>query len=198
MRTVAGTIDMHFRNQLRGSRSCAGTQREMSDMSKILSVTRLAALVVLPLMFSTVAIGADDEGAPALAPSRVAGRSQQRLVPHTDDALETVLNRVNEKSALLIDVREQHEWDAGHLRHAVFLPLSHLKVAARSPELQEKLRKLSKRKVVYCHCKAGGRVLTAAPILKSFGFEVRPLKAGYDSLLEAGFEKAPPQAEVSE
>jgi rhodanese-related sulfurtransferase len=75
------------------------------------------------------------------------------------------------------------------LQGAVFLPLSKLKNAAFDPELRDKLAELSKDKVLYCHCKAGGRVLTAAPILKSLGYDARPLKAGYDDLLEAGFEK---------
>ena len=120
-------------------------------------------------------------------------RSQQSVTKHTKDPLETVLNRVNRKDAILIDVRELAEWDAGHLRNAVLLPLSELKQASSNAAVQKKLAKLSKEKIVYCHCRSGGRVLMAAPILKSLGYDVRPLKAGYASLLQAGFEKAPPK-----
>lgn len=174
------------------------SKREFVKMSMIRSVTRLAAVIALSLIYGQVAMGADDEGATSPAASRIGGRSQQRAILHTADSLETVLNRVNEKAATLIDVREQTEWEAGHLTHAVFLPLSELKKAAGNPEVQEKLAKLSKDKIVYCHCKAGGRVLTAAPILKSLGFDVRPLKAGYDALLDAGFERATPNTQVSD
>jgi phage shock protein E len=44
--------------------------------------------------------------------------------------------------------------------------------------------------VVYLHCGAGRRCLTAADVLKKQGYDVRPLKDGYDSLVKAGFEKA--------
>ena len=44
--------------------------------------------------------------------------------------------------------------------------------------------------VVYLHCAAGGRCLVAAEVLKKQGYDVRPLKAGYDSLVKEGFEKA--------
>ena len=154
--------------------------------------------LAISLLICPFVVADDNEGASGRTPSRAGGRSQQRAVLHTADSLEIVQDRVNQKSAVLIDVREQAEWDAGHLQHAVFIPLSKLKQAEQDPELKEKLAKLSKDTILYCHCKAGGRVLTAAPILKSLGFDARPLKAGYDSLLEAGFKQAPPTTKESE
>ena len=38
--------------------------------------------------------------------------------------------------------------------------------------------------------KAAKRVLAATPILRAMKFDVRPLKAGYSTLVKAGFEKA--------
>src|SRR5262245_14342051 len=106
---------------------------------------------------------------------------------HTKDSLETVKARLNDQSAVLVDVREQKEWDDGHIRDAQLIPLSKLKVDKQA----EKLTKdLPKKKIVYCHCAAGVRALTAADILKKQGYDVRPLKAGYKDLLEAGFPKA--------
>ncbi len=52
------------------------------------------------------------------------------------------------------------------------------------------LKTLSKDKVIYTHCAAGKRALTCGEILKKHGFDVRPLPAGYQKLVEAGFEKA--------
>ncbi|MGI9475040.1 MAG: rhodanese-like domain-containing protein [Rubripirellula sp.] len=135
---------------------------------------------------------ADDGDAPRVRRATAGGRSQQRAVLHTADPLPRVLERVNGKKAILLDVREQSEWDAGHLRHAVLLPLSDLKKLKQNPDMQAKVKKLSKDKILYCHCKAGGRVLAATPILRSLGYDIRPLKAGYGDLLKAGFEKAPP------
>jgi rhodanese-related sulfurtransferase len=48
---------------------------------------------------------------------------------------------------------------------------------------------LPKEKVIYCHCRSGGRCLTAAEILKKLGYDVRPLKPGYRDLVEAGFPR---------
>jgi rhodanese-related sulfurtransferase len=113
-------------------------------------------------------------GAPALA------------AEHTQDSLEIVKQRMTDEEAVLIDVREQSEWDAGHLSDAVLLPLSKLKQGADKKDLDS----LSKDKICYIHCASGKRVLPAADALKKLGFDARPLKAGYQQLVEAGFSKA--------
>ncbi|HAV31202.1 MAG TPA: hypothetical protein DCX79_04275, partial [Planctomycetaceae bacterium] len=84
---------------------------------------------------------------------------------HTVDTLDTVRQMVTEKSAVLVDVREQDEWNAGHLADAAFLPLSSLK----GPGLADALQQLPKDKPVYLHCKSGGRVLMCAEILQGKG-----------------------------
>jgi len=106
---------------------------------------------------------------------------------HTKDSLDTVKARLKDESALLVDVREQKEWDDGHLKDARLIPLSKLKMYK---EAEKVTKDLPKKKIVYCHCGAGVRALTAADILKKQGYDVRPLKAGYKDLLEAGFPKA--------
>lgn len=112
-------------------------------------------------------------------------------IVHTSDSLDTVRERIAQKQAVLIDVREQNEWDAGHLADATLVPLSLLREKGPSPELAHKLRgKLPKDKTVYCHCRSGSRVLRATPILRELGYDIRPLKAGYEDLLKAGFPKA--------
>ncbi len=105
----------------------------------------------------------------------------------TKDSLSTVKERLKDKSAILVDVREQKEWDEGHLKDARLVPLSKLKVEAESDKLT---KNLSKEKIVYCHCGAGIRACSAADILKKRGYDVRPLKDGYKDLLKAGFAKA--------
>ena len=60
-------------------------------------------------------------------------------------------------------------------------------------QLAELLRGLPKDKIIYTHCKAGGRALVCGDILKKQGYDVRPLKPGYEALIQAGFEKAAPQ-----
>ena len=117
-----------------------------------------------------------------LATPAVAGK-------HTKDSLETVQNRLAEKKAVLIDVREEKEWKQGHLKAAKLLPLSHLERGVSKDKLQEFL---PKGKIVYLHCASGVRCIEAAELLTDLGFEVRALKPGYDDFVEAGFEELIP------
>jgi phage shock protein E len=106
---------------------------------------------------------------------------------HTKDTLADVKKNVDSGKAIIVDVREQNEWDAGHLKGAILMPRSKLQVDA---ELAGLLKQLPKDKVIYTHCRAGGRALACGEILKKCGYDVRPLKPGYDDLIQAGFEKA--------
>ncbi len=45
---------------------------------------------------------------------------------HTKDSLALVNENVKAGKAVIVDVREQDEWDAGHLKGAVLLPQSKL------------------------------------------------------------------------
>ncbi len=107
---------------------------------------------------------------------------------HTKDSLKVIRENVDAKTAVLIDVREKSEWDKGHVEGAVFLPLSELQAGVEPKSLAEKL---PKGKIIYTHCVVGKRSLTAGNILEKQGYDVRPLKAGYEELLQAGFKKAP-------
>ena len=94
--------------------------------------------------------------------------------------LVAVLRDVASGDALLIDVRETDEWDAGHLKLAKLVPLSTLG-GALPPAIAPGRR-------VYVHCKAGVRAAKAAVALKQMGCaDVVPLAEGYAALLGAGF-----------
>jgi phage shock protein E len=104
---------------------------------------------------------------------------------HTKDPIAQVKTSVAAGGAVLVDVREQVEWDGGHLQAASLLPLSVLSKGGEIPA------SLPKDKPVYLHCKSGGRCLKAAEILKAKGYDARPLAEGYGQLVKDGFEKAP-------
>lgn len=106
---------------------------------------------------------------------------------HTTDSLSKVKQAVSDDRAVLLDVREEQEWRAGHLKQAHLLPLSVIRGGRLSAD-QKKL--LPKDRPVYCHCRSGGRVLTVARLLRSQGYDIRPLKSGYAELVKAGFAKA--------
>jgi acetyl esterase/lipase len=106
---------------------------------------------------------------------------------HTADPLDVVKKAVEAGTAVLVDVREQSEWDAGHVAGAVLLPLSRLQDGMPAAELEALL---PVGKPVYLHCGRGGRCLTAADLIKLPGRDLRPLKPGYAELIRAGFPKA--------
>lgn len=104
---------------------------------------------------------------------------------HTSDSLSRVKENLQEEDAVLVDVREKSEWDRGHIEDAVLAPLSKLS----NGEKTEQLEKIPKSKIIYVHCARGVRALRAGTILKEEGYDVRPLKAGYEELIKNGFPK---------
>ena len=105
----------------------------------------------------------------------------------SNDALLTVQENVATHKAVLVDVREPGEWKEGHVEGAISLPLSSLNKEVDTTALEHQL---PKDKVVYTHCVMGVRALKAAKILEKLGYNVRPLNAGYEDLVKAGFQKA--------
>jgi len=107
-------------------------------------------------------------------------------VEHTKDSLSTIKKNVESKKAVLVDVREKGEWDEGHIKGAIFLPLSSLRDGITAAERKQ----LPQGKIIYLHCAVGFRAKTAANLLEKYNAKVRPLPLGYDELLESGFQKA--------
>lgn len=78
---------------------------------------------------------------------------------------------------VLLDVREPHEWDAGHVEGAVHIPMGQL--AARQQELpaDEKL---------VCVCRSGNRSAAVAAALQHAGYDAHNLDGGLLAWVEAG------------
>jgi len=51
-------------------------------------------------------------------------------------------------------------------------------------------KQFPKGTVLYLHCASGRRCLKAADVLMKSGYDVRPLRDGYDRLLKNGFPKS--------
>lgn len=147
------------------------------DCERMLIVKYVTAALLMACSTSSLLLAEDPEpNAPKFTSSG-----------HTTDSIGVVKQRVASKEAVLLDVREQEEWDAGHLKAAKLVPLS----AVKSDMLTKEMKKhLSKDKPIYVHCRSGGRVLQVSEILRKQGYDIRPLKLGYSKLLGEGFEKA--------
>ena len=81
-------------------------------------------------------------------------------------------------SALFVDVREQDEWDEGHLPQAKHVPVA--AVGDRLAEIEAAAGGKDKPIVVYC--KAGGRAGRAKETLEAAGFTNVTNGGGYRAL----------------
>lgn len=106
---------------------------------------------------------------------------------HTTDSHDVVKRNVAAGKAVIVDVREAGEWGDGHLRGAKHVALSDLKSGPPADRLKAAAPPGT---IVYLHCASGRRCLAAADLLKGKGYDVRPLRDGFDALVKAGFEPA--------
>lgn len=67
-----------------------------------------------------------------------------------------------EEGAYIVDVRERMEFENGHIKGAVNIPLS---------ELRGRVNEIPKDKTVYLHCRTGQRSYNATLALKNLGFD---------------------------
>lgn len=87
---------------------------------------------------------------------------------------------INRREPLVLDVRGQGEFAAGHIAGARLIPVGELK--ARVSEIEK-----FKDKPVLVHCATGNRSFTAARLLKEAGFkEVFNLQGGLGAWQQAG------------
>ena len=80
------------------------------------------------------------------------------------------LEMLQPEEQVLLDVRNNTEYEQGHINGAVHIPVD---------ELRERINELDKDKEVYAYCAVGIRGYIAARILKQNGFKVKNLTGGY-------------------
>ncbi len=81
----------------------------------------------------------------------------------------TEASQLLEGDAILLDVRQENEWDAGHAPMATLIPLA---------ELPDHLDELPRDRLIICACRSGGRSLRAATFLQEEGFDTVNLTGG--------------------
>lgn len=108
----------------------------------------------------------------------------QGTIEFTTDSLAEVAENVATKAAVLVDVRSEEEWNEGHVRGAVFLPVTTLCDGCDAATLANLLPAGS---IVYTYCRVGQRAKVAAFVLQKHGYTVRALQPGFDDMVEAGF-----------
>jgi rhodanese-related sulfurtransferase/DNA-binding transcriptional ArsR family regulator len=103
---------------------------------------------------------------------------------HARDGLEPVsrkelVRRLNAGLVTVLDVRPEDEYAAGHLPHAVNIPLR---------QLARRLRDVPKSREIVAYCRGAYCVLAfeAVALLRRRGFKVRRLEDGYPEWKAAG------------
>ena len=72
------------------------------------------------------------------------------------------LQEVISGGAVILDVRTKGEYQSGHLKNSINIPID---------KLEQNIKKLNKNKSIITCCASGSRSATAKRILKSNGFE---------------------------
>lgn len=110
----------------------------------------------------------------------------------SDGAPEISREELQEKlkdGAQLVDVRAEHEWEAGRIEGAVHLPLA---------ELSERAGEIERDRPVVLYCRGGNRSTMAADALAAEGYEAVKLSEGIVGWAEAGLPLEPDGGEVAE
>jgi rhodanese-related sulfurtransferase len=94
-----------------------------------------------------------------------------------------------EDGAQLLDVRTEHEWEAGRIAGASHLPLA---------ELAERTGEIDKDRPVVLYCRGGNRSTMATTALAEAGYDASKLTEGIVGWDEAGLPLAPDDGYVAE
>jgi rhodanese-related sulfurtransferase len=94
-----------------------------------------------------------------------------------------------EDGAQLVDVRAEHEWNAGHIGGAKHLPLA---------ELAERTGEIDEDRPVVLYCRGGNRSTMATDALTDAGFDAVKLSEGIVGWDEADLPLEPEGGYVAE
>src|SRR5699024_12481902 len=79
-------------------------------------------------------------------------------------------DRLIQEGQFLLDVREEFEYEQGHLQESRLIPLQ---------QLGDRLDELPKNRMIYIHCQSGKRSAQAVKVLRDKGFQATNLEAGF-------------------
>jgi hydroxyacylglutathione hydrolase len=105
-------------------------------------------------------------------------RPQNELQSIASLTLDQVRAEVRNNDQLLVDVRGEEEWSAGHIPGSVNLPLA---------ELENRLSELPRNRSIIVHCQTGSRAAIGASLLRARGYpDVRLFSGGFAAWTGAG------------
>ena len=87
-------------------------------------------------------------------------------------SMQNFYEKYNNEEPMILDVRENHEYEVGHIPSAKNSPLSTLGI---------EFTRLDKNKKYYVICQAGGRSAKAYDFLEAQGFDVTNIEGGMNN-----------------
>ena len=133
-------------------------------------------LFLLLLTVVLVACGGTDTAAPVAEQSVASG--QLDLAPEVN--VQTVAEVKDRADVTVLDVREQSEYDEGHIPGVVLIPLG---------EIPGRLSEIPTDKTVIVTCRSGNRSAQAVDFLRQNGFDnVHNMLGGIVAWQQAGYE----------
>jgi rhodanese-related sulfurtransferase len=98
----------------------------------------------------------------------------------TEISPEEAANKLQNHEAVIVDVRDNDEWDEEHIPHAV-----HVNRGTLELDIEEKIA--DPNTAIICHCGGGGRSALAAESLQKMGYKnVRSMAGGLKAWKAAG------------
>jgi rhodanese-related sulfurtransferase len=94
-----------------------------------------------------------------------------------------------DEGAQLVDVRAEHEWEAGRISGATHIPL---------PELPQRTGEIDKDRPVVIYCRGGNRSSMASSALTDAGFDAVKLSEGIVGWSEADLPLEPDDGYVAD
>lgn len=79
----------------------------------------------------------------------------------------------------ILDVREPHEWEAGHIEHAIHVPLDEVMAGKEGDRLH-------RDRPVVAVCRMGNRSELATLMLRARGFDAQNMEGGMEAWEAAG------------
>jgi rhodanese-related sulfurtransferase len=98
-------------------------------------------------------------------------------------------SQLRDEGALIVDVREDSEWQAGRIPGATHIPLM---------QLSEQAGSLPADRAIVFQCKVGGRSLMAAQALRAAGRQAYSLAGGLHAWQDAGLSLEPEDGVVAD
>ena len=143
-----------------------------------MSIRKLIVALLAILILAGCSAPAAAPSAPAAATAAGEAKTIDVASLPRDVDVQTTAALREQPDVMILDVREQDEWDAGHIPGAVFMPMG---------QVPDRLSEIPKDKTVIVQCRSGNRSSQVTDFLVQQGFtNVHNMAGGLNAWQSAG------------